>query len=255
MDMKVSETAAVSAVPAPDRTVVPILAAISVSHLLNDMIQSLIPAIYPILKSTFRLDFAQIGLITLTFQLTASLLQPLVGLYTDRARSPISLAVGMGFTLDRIAPALGRAQLPALLLVGRRSWAWARRCSTRNPRGSPAWPRADGTGSRSRSSRSAAMRGRRSGRCSPRSSSFRAARAASPGSRWPPSSAMVVLFDVGRWYRGTQVARRQGQVGAAESATGLSPRRVAIGDRDPDRARLLEVLLPGQPEQLLTPST
>ena len=66
------------------RTVVPVLAAISFSHLLNDTIQSLLPAIYPILKSSYHLSFAQVGLMTLTLQLTASLLQPLVGIYTDR---------------------------------------------------------------------------------------------------------------------------------------------------------------------------
>jgi len=84
---------------AGETTVFPILAAISFSHLLNDTIQSLVPAIYPLLKSTFALDFAEVGLITLTFQTTASLLQPLVGLYTDRRPLPWSLPVGMGFTL------------------------------------------------------------------------------------------------------------------------------------------------------------
>lgn len=76
-----------------------ILAAISFCHLLNDMIQSLIPAIYPILKTSFHLNFAQLGLMTLTFQLTASLLQPFVGYYTDNRPKPYSLPIGMGFTL------------------------------------------------------------------------------------------------------------------------------------------------------------
>lgn len=76
-----------------------ILLAISFSHLLNDTIQSLIPAIYPVVKDTFRLDFTQVGLITLTFQLTASLLQPVVGFYTDRHPKPYSLAAGMCITL------------------------------------------------------------------------------------------------------------------------------------------------------------
>ena len=67
------------------QTAFPILAMLSFCHLLNDMIQSLLPAIYPLLKDSFRLDFGQIGLITLTFQVTASLLQPLVGIYTDAA--------------------------------------------------------------------------------------------------------------------------------------------------------------------------
>ncbi len=76
-----------------------IIGAISASHLINDMMQSLILAIYPILKGEFSLSFGQIGLITLVYQLTASLFQPLVGLYTDRRPTPYSLPVGMGFTL------------------------------------------------------------------------------------------------------------------------------------------------------------
>ena len=81
------------------KTVYPILIAISISHLLNDALQSIIPAIYPVVKDTFSLSFAQVGLITLTFQLSASILQPFVGLYTDRKPQPYSLAIGMGFTL------------------------------------------------------------------------------------------------------------------------------------------------------------
>src|SRR5262249_48836762 len=83
----------------PQATAFAVVAAISVSHLLNDTIQSLIPAIYPLLKSAFALTFAQIGLMTLTLQLTASLLQPLVGLYTDRRPMPYALVIGMGFSL------------------------------------------------------------------------------------------------------------------------------------------------------------
>ena len=76
-----------------------ILVAISFAHLLNDTLQSVIPAVYPILKNSFRLDFGQIGLITLTSQLTASLLQPVVGMYTDRRPLPYSLPLGMTSTL------------------------------------------------------------------------------------------------------------------------------------------------------------
>ena len=81
------------------KTIYPILIAISISHLLNDTIQSLIPSIYPILKTNYNLSFAQIGLITFTFQMAASLLQPFVGMYTDKKPQPYSLATGMGFTL------------------------------------------------------------------------------------------------------------------------------------------------------------
>jgi MFS transporter, FSR family, fosmidomycin resistance protein len=88
-----------SGAPAASPTVLAILLAISFSHLLNDTIQSLIPAIYPLLKTSFHLSFVQVGLITLAFQMTASILQPFVGLYTDRRPQPFSLACGMGLTL------------------------------------------------------------------------------------------------------------------------------------------------------------
>jgi len=89
---------ALTALP-PQRTVFPVLLAVSFCHLLNDLIQSLLPAIYPILKDDYALSFAQIGYITLAFQLTASLLQPVVGLCTDRRPVPFSLPAGMGCTL------------------------------------------------------------------------------------------------------------------------------------------------------------
>jgi MFS transporter, FSR family, fosmidomycin resistance protein len=76
-----------------------ILGAISFSHFLNDMIQSLIVAIYPLLKGEFQLNFVQIGAITLTYQVCASVLQPIVGVYTDKHPKPHSLSIGMGFTL------------------------------------------------------------------------------------------------------------------------------------------------------------
>src|ERR1700735_5196895 len=88
-----------TATPTGSEAVLLILVAASFSHLLNDTIQSLIPAIYPVLKDSFQLSFTQIGLITLTFQVTASLLQPLVGLYTDHRPQPFSLAIGMAFSL------------------------------------------------------------------------------------------------------------------------------------------------------------
>ena len=85
--------------PSANPTVLAILFAISFSHLLNDTIQSLIPAIYPLLKTSFHLSFVQVGFITLAFQMTASILQPFVGWYTDRRPKPYSLACGMGLTL------------------------------------------------------------------------------------------------------------------------------------------------------------
>src|ERR1700743_1523064 len=81
------------------RTAFSILFTISLAHLLNDMLQAVVPSVYPLIKNRFNLTFSQIGLITLTYQLTASLLQPFVGFYTDRRPRPYSLVVGMGFTL------------------------------------------------------------------------------------------------------------------------------------------------------------
>ena len=86
--------------PPKSRTSFKVLGAISLSHLLNDMIQSLILAIYPLLQSEFSLTFVQIGMITLTFQLASSLLQPVVGYWTDKYPMPWSLPIGMCFTLS-----------------------------------------------------------------------------------------------------------------------------------------------------------
>jgi len=83
----------------PRQAAMSVLVALSVTHLLNDTIQSLIPAIYPIIKEAYRLDYVQIGLITLTFQVSASLLQPVVGFITDKHPSPHSMVVGMAFSL------------------------------------------------------------------------------------------------------------------------------------------------------------
>jgi len=93
-----------------------ILTALSFSHLLNDAMQSLIPAIYPILKSVLNLDFVHIGMITLANQLTASILQPFVGYFTDRHPQPFSLAVGMSFTLTGLV-LLAFANSFALVLI------------------------------------------------------------------------------------------------------------------------------------------
>src|SRR6201994_4586110 len=98
------------------KTVFSILLAISFSHLLNDTMQSLIPSTYPLLKKSLHLDFSQLGLITFTFQLTASLLQPFVGLYTDKKPQPYSLAAGMCFTLAGLI-LLSRAGTFPLVLV------------------------------------------------------------------------------------------------------------------------------------------
>src|SRR5262245_29688570 len=94
-----------------------IVLTLSLAHLLNDMMQSLLPAMYPIIKSAYGLHFGQIGLITLAFQLTASLLQPVVGMFTDRRPQPFSLVAGMALTLIGLI-VLGRAGNYPMLLIG-----------------------------------------------------------------------------------------------------------------------------------------
>ncbi len=107
----------VSIAPKAGTTVFSVLGAISFCHFLNDMMQALLPAIYPILKGGFDLSFGQIGLLTLTYQIIASLLQPVIGLYTDRRPQPYSLPVGMGFTLAGLVT-LALAPHYSVLLLG-----------------------------------------------------------------------------------------------------------------------------------------
>ncbi len=99
------------------RTVFAVLIAISVSHCLNDLMQLLLPAIYPLLKANYALSFTQIGFLTLTFQITASLLQPVVGTVTDRRPMPYSLAVGMGFTFLGLVLLAKAGSYPMLLVA------------------------------------------------------------------------------------------------------------------------------------------
>jgi FSR family fosmidomycin resistance protein-like MFS transporter len=102
---------------AGEKTAFKILATISLCHFVNDMLSSVLPATYPMLKASFRLNFAQIGLITLTYQFTASLLQPLVGLLTDRRPKPYSLGVGMGLSLAGLLM-LATAHVFEMLVAG-----------------------------------------------------------------------------------------------------------------------------------------
>jgi MFS transporter, FSR family, fosmidomycin resistance protein len=102
MQKAVADTAATTSPVVPvsaSATALPVLVALSFCHMLNDMMQSLIPSLYPLLKTEFGLNFTQVGLIALAFQLTASMLQPVVGIASDRRSMPWSLPIGMGFTL------------------------------------------------------------------------------------------------------------------------------------------------------------
>jgi FSR family fosmidomycin resistance protein-like MFS transporter len=97
------------------RTTFSVILSLSFCHLLNDMMQSLVPALYPILKSSYALTFSQLGLITLAFQCTASMLQPVVGIYTDRHPQPYSLTAGIGLTLVGLLLMSRAATYPAIL--------------------------------------------------------------------------------------------------------------------------------------------
>jgi MFS transporter, FSR family, fosmidomycin resistance protein len=111
-----SPAVATPGISAAHTIAIPILLALSFSHLLNDVMQSLVPAIYPIIKAAYSLDYGQVGLITFTFQLCASMFQPLVGMYTDRRPQPFSLVAGMGFTMIGLMVLARAASYPQLLV-------------------------------------------------------------------------------------------------------------------------------------------
>ncbi|OYW99791.1 MAG: MFS transporter [Bosea sp. 32-68-6] len=105
------------ALPATERRpLIPILVALSAAHLLNDLLQSMIPALYPLIKDNFQLDFGQIGLITLAFQVTSSLLQPLLGWLTDKRPWPYAMVAGMGATLLGLLTLAFATSYPLVLL-------------------------------------------------------------------------------------------------------------------------------------------
>lgn len=110
-----TDTTAGAARPAAQSTVFPIILAVSLCHMLNDVMQSLLSAIYPMLKAEHGLDFWQVGLLTFTFQVTASLLQPAVGLYTDKRPMPQSLPIGMGSSMIGLVLLAYAHSYPALL--------------------------------------------------------------------------------------------------------------------------------------------
>jgi len=113
-----TNTAVIDTKRITQQTVFSILFTISFTHLLNDMLQAVIPAVYPVIKEKFSLTFAQIGLITLTYQLTASILQPFIGFYTDKRPRPYSLVIAMGFTLcGLVAVSFASSFLNILLAV------------------------------------------------------------------------------------------------------------------------------------------
>ena len=211
---------------AEENTLFAILVALSFSHLLNDMIQSLIPAIYPILKSSFRLSFSQIGLITLTFQMTASLLQPVVGLYTDRYPKPYSLAIGMGFTLVGLLLLSVAGSFPMILvaagLVGVGS-------SVFHPESSR-MARAASGGRHGLAQSLFQVGGNAGSAIGPLLAAFIVVPRGQSSIAWFSIAAILaitVLFHVGRWYRG-HLSNRPAHSRAGVGGPGLSRSRVAF---------------------------
>lgn len=210
MSQTSTDPSALAATPAAPRAdlAAGILLAISLSHLLNDLMQSLVPAVYPILKAKFSLDFGQIGLISLTFFLTASLLQPVVGIVTDRRPMPFSLAMGMGSTLAgllllSVAGSFG-AILLAAGLIGLGSAVF-------HPESSRVARMA--SGGRHGMAQSVFQVGGNAGSAiGPLLAAFVVVRHGQSSIAWFSAAAllaMAVLAMVGRWYRGRVAERRR----------------------------------------------
>jgi MFS transporter, FSR family, fosmidomycin resistance protein len=209
------------------RTVFTILAAISFCHLLNDMMQALIPAMYPMLKTGFGLDFGQIGLITLTFQLTASLLQPVIGLYTDHHPKPYSLMTGMGFTLAGLLFLSATRSYPGLLvsagLVGLGSAVF-------HPESSRVARMASG-GQHGLAQSLFQVGGNTGSAVGPLLAAFIVLPRGQSSVAWFSLAALLailVLWNVGRWYARRRSVLRAARAEADRGHPTLPPRRVKL---------------------------
>jgi FSR family fosmidomycin resistance protein-like MFS transporter len=213
----------IQARPIPS-TVFAVLFAVGFCHALNDMMQSLLQAIYPNLKATFDLDFAHVGLITLVYQVTASLLQPLVGAYTDRRAVPYALPAGMLFTFLGL---IGLALAPTYPLLLAASALVGIGSSTFHPESSRVAHLAAGT-RRGLAQSMFQVGGSIGGALGPLLAAF----AISPGQRggvaWFSGAALlaiVILWQVGAWYQRNATTRAASH-GTAHASAALSPFRV-----------------------------
>lgn len=215
-------------VSAAEATVVPVILAVALGHLLNDLMQSLIPAAYPLLKDNLALSFAQIGVITLVFQGTASILQPLVGLYTDRRPLPYALAAGMASTgagLVMLAHADSFALvLLSVALIGLGSAIF-------HPEASRIARLA--AGSRPGFAQSLFQVGGNAGSAmGPLAAAFVVMQRGQVSIEWFAGVALVglaLLWGVGRWYVVAGAARALARRSRARSATPLPRRVVQMG--------------------------
>jgi FSR family fosmidomycin resistance protein-like MFS transporter len=222
-----SRTAAQERANLQENTAFRILAYISFCHLLNDMMQSVIPAVYPILKSSYHLDFGQIGLITLTLQLTASLLQPVVGSFTDRRPLPYSLAAGMAFTLVGLlllssAPTYASILL-AVALVGVGS-------SVFHPESSRVARMASG-GQHGLAQSLFQVGGNAGSALGPLLAAFIVLPAGQGSIGWFSLAALlaiIILTRVGTWYKTNRPLLKKARAGVADAASRPSARRIAV---------------------------
>lgn len=227
-----TERASLADQAAADSTTFAVILSLSFCHLLNDMMQSLVPAIYPILKSNYALSFSQVGFITLAFQFTASMLQPVVGMYTDRKPQPYSLMAGMGFTLVGLLMMSRAHSYPMILvsaaLIGMGS-------SVFHPEASRVARMA--AGGRYGLAQSLFQVGGNLGQASgPLLAAFIVVPRGQGSIVWFCAAALVamtVLFQVGHWYRARRAAgqpavRAKGKISAAAPPHGLSKGRVIV---------------------------
>ncbi len=213
-----------SAAHAASQTAFTVLAAISFSHLLNDMMQSLLPALYPMLKAHYGLSFGQIGVLTFTYQITASILQPLIGRYTDARPRPYSLSSGMGFTLIGLA-LLAYAHSYALLLgaaalIGTGS-------SVFHPESSRVARMASG-GRHGLAQSVFQVGGNLGSSIGPLLAAFIVLPYGQSSVVWFSFAALVgmfVLFQVGHWYRAHGLERLKPRATAVPSAAAAAPTR------------------------------
>ena len=211
----------------PSQTLLRVLAAISFCHLLNDMVQSLLPSIYPILKSKFHLNFSDLGLLTLTYQIVASMLQPLVGQYTDRRPLPFALPVGMTFTLIgllllAVAPTFGWL-VAASCLVGIGSAIF-------HPESSRIARLASG-GKHGFAQSFFQVGGNSGSAIGPLLAAFIVLPQGQKGMAWfaiPAIVGIALLYRIGVWYRGRQAGISSSKLAESHPAAHLSRGRIAL---------------------------
>jgi FSR family fosmidomycin resistance protein-like MFS transporter len=208
-----------------ERTVLGVLLALSFCHLLNDMMQTLLVAIYPLLKSSLSLDFGQIGLITLVYQMTASILQPLVGLYTDKRPKPFGLALGMGFTLTGLLLLSVASSFPAVLLAAAMTGVGS---SVFHPESSRVARLASG-GRHGFAQSLFQVGGNVGSSVGPLLAAFIVLPRGQSSIAWFSLAALlaiVVLWNVGHWYRRNGITNGNGAGQVSKPAAALSSRQV-----------------------------